>query len=190
MASGPGGGGTGGGGGGGGSTSPVVVCFSNLDASGKASSFAGWALTGIIDTTGFFDYQGEQFMAGASGKLTRLRIPVYRTNTGGNSTVNMYLYADDPLNPGTPGALLQTIAVTPWPDYRNAGTPVDVNVSNGATLTAGQHYWLIGEPRSQLRAAWSLNVIGEVGPHIYVDNLSGVTYTVDVQGAFEVDVQP
>jgi hypothetical protein len=138
----------------------------------------------------FFDYQGEQFMAGASGKLTRLRIPVYRSNTGGNSTVNLYLYADDPLNPGTPGALMQIIPVTPWPDYRNAAMPVDVSVSNGATLTAGQHYWLIGEPRSQLRAAWSLNLIDEFGPHIYLDNNTGVTYSTEMQGAFEIDVQP
>jgi hypothetical protein len=184
---GPGGGGSGGGGGGGSSATPVVS-FSNLDANGTTTGIAGWGLTGLLDLTGFFDYQGELFIAGASGKITRLRIPIYRTNTGGNSTVNMYLYTDSAANPGTPDVLLQVIPVTPWPSFND--TPVNVNISNGATLVAGQAYWLIGEPRSQLRVAWALNDIGEIGLHIDVNSYQ-ITYSVSFpQGAFEIDVQP
>src|SRR5450759_678114 len=181
---GSGGGGSGSGGGGGSMASPVV-CFSNLDANGQTTGIAGWGLTGLLDLTGFFDYQGEQFTAGASGKIARLRIPLYRTNTGGNSTVNMYLYTDSVTNPGTPDVLLQVIPVTPWPSFNN--TPVNVNVSNGATLVAGQTYWLIAEPRSQLRAAWALNDINEVGLHVDV-SVYQTTYLTAMQGAFEIDV--
>jgi hypothetical protein len=189
LASASGGSGSGGGGGGGGSTATPVICFSNLDANDQTTGIAGWGLLGLLDLTGEFDCQGEQFSAGASGKIARLRIPIYRTNTGGNSTVNMYLYTDSITNPGTPDVLLQVIPVTPWPSFNN--TPVNVNVSNGATLVAGQTYWLIAEPRSQLRAAWALNDINEVGLHIDIWSVFGTTYwTSFPQGAFEIDVLP
>jgi len=189
FASGGSGSGSGSGGSGGGTSggTTAVVCFSNLDTNGATAGIAGWALTGLIDLTGFFDYQGEQFTAAAGGHVARLRVPVYRTTTGGNSTVNFYLYTDSPANPGTPDQLLQTIAVTPWASFNN--TPVTVNVSNGAAVVAGHSYWLIAEPRSQLRAAWALNDTGETGPHIYIDPYQ-VADSVDVQGAFEIDVLP
>ncbi len=177
------GGGTGGGGGGG--TASGVISFSNFGPSVPLSG-GGWTAVGL-QTSGFFNYDAEQFMPAVSGTVSGIRIPIHQYDTGGNGQFNFEIYTD---NPGGPLPLGTLIGSFRGQSAQGISTAVStIAVSNGPPLVAGQRYWAEVVPSSQSREAWATNPLGLTGLHFGIDANSWAA-SVQVQGAFEITVLP
>jgi len=99
---------------------------------------------------------GFQFTAAATGTWSGL---VVSTFAGGGGRSEFWIYADDPLNPNHPGALVGgpvfgVISSTATSTLDGIAVPSAV----AGVLTAGQSYWIFGFGNSaELAGYWNLN---------------------------------
>lgn len=102
------------------------------------------------------DGVGFQFTSAATGTWSGL---VVSTFAGGGGRSEFWIYADDPLNPGHPGALVGgpvfgVMSSTPTSTIDGISVPPGA----GGVLTAGQQYWIFGFGNAaELSGYWNLN---------------------------------
>jgi hypothetical protein len=188
------GGGTGGGGGGGGgvvsSTITGVLAYSNIGTLAPSPNF-GWSIMGLqpvssfTNGVGFYTYVADRFTPGISGSLSTIRVPVQQYATGGNGQFSVRIFSDDPVAPGTVGALIGS-----FQGGQSSPAISNVNISNGPRLVAGQAYWIEVVPSPQSREFWETSPEGIEGIQLYIDAYSGTYYPAMVQGAFEIYLIP
>ena len=191
-----GGGAGGGGGGGGGVVAPAptgVLAYSNIGTLAPSAN-AGWAIMGLLppspftNNVGFYSYVADRFTPGISGSLSSIRVPVRQYATGGNGQFTLRIFIDDPVAPGTLGALLGS-----FQGQSSQGTSTAlsvVNISNGPRMVTGQAYWIEVVPSAQSREFWETSPLGITGTHLAIDAYSGFYYPDMVQGAFEIYLIP
>jgi hypothetical protein len=193
-----GGGGTGGGGSssGGGTVPPSssigLLAYSNIGPVMPPADGSGYAILGLqpasTDGTQFFDYLADRFTPTTSGFLSSVRLPIHQYASGGNGQFTLRFFSDDPLVPGTLGALIGS-----YQGQSSKGTNTAasiVNISNGPKLVAGQMYWMEVIPSAQSREAWVPSQVPTTGIHYYIDPFSVIYYPNMEQGSFEIYVMP
>lgn len=161
--------------------SPGPVAWSTIGNPPVAADGSGYTAAGR-QPTGFLARTGERFVAGASGMVADVLLPVRRFGHGGDGGFVLGLHVDDG---GRPGVLLGT-AIGTAPESRDGdGRPTTAKVTASIPLATGQAYWLVLEPTAGTRLAWAVGPADATGLHLSADAW-GDTITTAPQAAFEV----
>lgn len=98
---------------------------------------------------------GFAFTPTTSGTWAELAVSVHG---GGGGRAEFWLYADDPLNPGHPGAVIAGPIFGPIPATFGAPTVIALSATVAPVLVAGQRYWLFGFGSvGELSGIWDLS---------------------------------
>lgn len=128
--------------------------------------------------------QGFQFTSAESGAVTSITVAaahIFATNA-----VDFQLFAD---NSGVLGSAVgSAVTLTNRPAF---GSPSLVSfVPAGASLVAGQKYWLVASANGDAFMGWNQALFGNNGPRYSLTG-SGATYsTASNQAAFRVETVP
>jgi hypothetical protein len=144
-----------------------------------------------------------RFVAGQTGTITHLRIPV--DIESGPPTLRVFLAADAPATDGMgqPGAALASVDL-PNVRLRNLPTrnPVNVFVNNWPMITAGTTYWLVVAPGSPTTVAgWNRSLDDVSIPNTTTLKVNRTTSTLtgpwvaksnlqELVPAYEISVRP
>jgi len=134
--------------GGGGKVVPTqAVAFSSLPAD---FSTGGYVFAGGPSGVAF------PFISAATGTWNAVTVAMHGNGTPGRA--GFWLYADDPNNPGHPGALISGEVIGPIPALNDGSyTVISVPTLSAPLLTAGKQYWLFGfGAAGESSAQWDL----------------------------------
>ena len=155
----------------------AILCCLSLHAAARAQVVVDtFGPGGSFSTTWVYNYGGGQtapshlgfgFNAQASGPLTDITAPIFRSGLG---SLMFELYADSPAVPGTPGALLFS-TVFPAPAIGAPLVAPTLTLAAGPEVNAGANYYAVFTPQSaRAQVRWFLGgdpAGAPIGPEVY-----------------------
>lgn len=161
------------------------TAFDNFGDGNTFNCCTGWTISGPTSLVGVDYDQGDQFVAEASGVISRMDVAMGWVTGTNDFFVDLHEDAG-----GQPGNIIASWQGGTMPQFGTVNNvPVEIiNNDPDAVLVQGELYWLISSVPSDTWGAWNWNSIGDTGNHAFRQANGQWQVSGNTRGTFRIDV--